>query len=192
MDYRALAIQAASRYGIPEDLFLRQIQQESSWNPNALSPAGAIGLGQLMPGTAADLGVDPRDPAQNLDGAARYMRQQHDKFGDWELALAAYNAGPGNVQKHGGVPPFAETQNYVQKIMGGAGGGGSGGDYEASTPPFFPEPDQPRNALSGYGQPPDKETLNALVKLAEESRRPKMPEVQLLDPAMFMSRRSFV
>lgn len=116
--YEAMAVDAAKRHGIDPQLFLRQIKQESGFNPNAVSSAGAIGLGQLMPGTAKDLGVDPRDPAQNLDGAARYMKQQLVTFGDPALALAAYNAGPGNVQKHGGIPPFKETQDYVQKILG--------------------------------------------------------------------------
>lgn len=122
MDYRQLARDTARRHGLPENLFLAQIQQESAFDPNAQSHAGAMGLGQLMPGTAGDLGVsNPWDPAENLDGAARYMRQQLDKFGTPELALAAYNAGPGNVQKYGGIPPFEETQNYVRRIMGNVG-----------------------------------------------------------------------
>lgn len=78
-----------------------------------------MGLGQLMPGTAAELGVDPNDPYQNVEGAARYLSQQYGTFGTWPLALAAYNAGPGAVQKYGGIPPFAETQAYVPKILGG-------------------------------------------------------------------------
>ena len=109
---------AARRNNVPEDLFLRLVQQESAWNPNAQSHAGAIGLAQLMPGTAAYLRVNPRDPAQNLDGGARYLREQYDEFGSWRLALAAYNAGPGAVQRHGGVPPFRETRNYVRVIWG--------------------------------------------------------------------------
>ena len=100
---------------------MRQIQAESSFNPNAVSPAGAIGLGQLMPATARELGVDPSSPDQNLEGAARYMRQQLDTFGDYSLALAAYNAGAGNVRKAGGIPNITETQNYVSKIMGTGG-----------------------------------------------------------------------
>jgi soluble lytic murein transglycosylase-like protein len=72
-----------------------------------------------MPGTAAQLGVDPKDPIQNVDGGARYLKQQYDTFGTWEKALAAYNSGPGNVQKYGGIPPFEETQNYVRSILGG-------------------------------------------------------------------------
>lgn len=121
MDYRAEAARIAQKYGLPTDLFLGLVQQESGFNPNAVSPAGAGGLTQLMPGTAADLGVDPRDPIQNLEGGARYLRAQLDAFGTPELALAAYNAGPGAVRRFGGVPPYQETQNYVRSILGGQG-----------------------------------------------------------------------
>jgi soluble lytic murein transglycosylase-like protein len=118
MNYIEMATAIAREEGVDPDLFLRLIQQESSFNPDAVSSAGAIGLGQLMPGTAAYLGVDPYEPEENLRGSARYLRQQLDSFGDTRLALAAYNAGPGNVRKYGGVPPFEETQNYVSKILG--------------------------------------------------------------------------
>ena len=131
-DYRAAAEAAAARAGLDPRLFLALINQESRFNPGAISPAGAIGLTQLMPGTAADLNVDPRDPWQNLAGGARYLRQQLDTFGDPALALAAYNAGPGAVRRYGGVPPYAETQNYVSTILGGIGGA------PAATPPFVP------------------------------------------------------
>jgi len=116
--YLGLARAAARRHGIPEDLFLRLVQQESNFNPNALSHKGAIGLAQLMPGTAKLLRVDPNDPEQNLDGGARYLKEQYRTFGQWPLALAAYNAGPGAVQKHKGIPPYRETRNYVKKIWG--------------------------------------------------------------------------
>ncbi|WGH80395.1 lytic transglycosylase domain-containing protein [Jannaschia sp. GRR-S6-38] len=109
---------AARRHGIPEDLFLRLIRQESGWNPRARSHKGALGLAQLMPQTARSLGVNPSDPKQNLEGGARYLSMQYRKFGSWRLALAAYNAGPGAVEKHGGIPPYRETRNYVRAIMG--------------------------------------------------------------------------
>lgn len=112
------AKRAARKHGIPTDLFLRLVQQESGWKPHAVSHAGAIGLAQLMPGTARVLRVNPRDPKQNLEGGARYLKQMYNKFGSWRLALAAYNAGPGAVEKHGGVPPYKETRNYVRKILG--------------------------------------------------------------------------
>jgi len=119
MDYRAEARRIAQEIGIDPDLFVRMINRESAFDPTAVSPKGAIGLGQLMPGTASDLGVDPNDPIQNLTGAARYYKQQLEAFGNPMIALAAYNAGPGNVRKYGGIPPFSETKKYVQDIMKG-------------------------------------------------------------------------
>ena len=110
---------AAAKYGIDPALLRGLIRQESNFDPNAGSPAGAQGLCQLMPGTAAALGcTNPRDPAQNIDAGAKYLRQQLDAFGgDVTKALAAYNAGPGAVQRYGGVPPYAETQNYVRQVQ---------------------------------------------------------------------------
>jgi len=116
--YLDMARSAARRHGVPEDLFLRLIQQESGWNHRAKSHKGALGLAQLMPATARHLNVNPRVPRENLDGGARYLRQQYDRFRSWRLALAAYNAGPEAVQKYGGVPPYRETKNYVRKIWG--------------------------------------------------------------------------
>jgi len=116
--YLAMARAAADKHGIPQDLFLRLVHQESRWNAKAVSHAGAIGLAQLMPGTAALLRVDPTIPAQNLEGGARYLKQQYNEFGSWRLALAAYNAGPGAVKKYGGIPPYRETKNYVRIIAG--------------------------------------------------------------------------
>jgi soluble lytic murein transglycosylase-like protein len=95
------------------------VWQESRWKVAARSPVGAIGLGQLMPGTAQQLGVNPRNPEQNLLGAAIYLRQQLDRFdNDIELALAAYNAGPGRVERARAIPAIAETRNYVAAITG--------------------------------------------------------------------------
>lgn len=116
--YLDLARSAARQHRIPEDLFLRLVQQESGWNPNARSHKGALGLAQLMPQTARFLGVDPHDASQNLEGGARYLRMQYNKFGNWRLALAAYNAGPGAVEQYNGIPPYKETQNYVRIIYG--------------------------------------------------------------------------
>lgn len=116
--YSDMARDAARRHGVPEDLFLRLVQQESGWNPNAKSHKGAFGLAQLMPQTARYLGVDSRDPRQNLDGGARYLREQYNRFGSWRLALAAYNAGPEAVTRYGGIPPYKETRNYVRAILG--------------------------------------------------------------------------
>jgi soluble lytic murein transglycosylase-like protein len=103
-------------------LFQSLIQAESAFQPKALSPKGAIGLGQLMPDTARQLGVNPHDMHQNLDGAARYYLAQLSKFGSVELALAAYNAGPHRVEEYGGVPPYRETRNYIARINRLSGG----------------------------------------------------------------------
>ena len=116
--FLALAKAAARKHGVPEDLFLRLVQQESGWNQGAVSPKGAMGLAQLMPGTAAHLGVDATDPEQNLEGGARYLAMMFSRFGSWRLALAAYNAGPQAVEKFGGVPPYDETKGYVAAILG--------------------------------------------------------------------------
>ena len=117
-EYLEVAKTVARKHGVPEDLFLRLVQQESGWNPGAVSNKGATGLAQLMPATARKLGVDIDNPHQNLEGGARYLKMMYSKFGSWRLALAAYNAGPGAVEKHNGIPPFTETRNYVKAILG--------------------------------------------------------------------------
>lgn len=115
----ALITSTAQQYGIPPALFSALVNQESGGNPHAVSPMGAQGLTQLMPGTARSLGVtNPFDPVQNLHGGAKYLSQQYRTFGSWEKALAAYNAGPGNVSRYQQIP---ETANYVRNILARAG-----------------------------------------------------------------------
>jgi soluble lytic murein transglycosylase-like protein len=120
--YGAEITASAQTNGLDPALLAGLIKQESGFKPDARSGAGAQGLTQLMPGTAAGLGVtNPLDPAQSLQGGAKYLRQQLDRFGgDEKLALAAYNAGPGAVARFGGVPPYRETQNYVNSVLGKA------------------------------------------------------------------------
>jgi soluble lytic murein transglycosylase-like protein len=120
--YGAEITAAAQRNGLDPALLAGLIKQESGFNPNAGSPAGAQGLCQLMPGTARGLGVtDLHDPVQSIEGGAKYLAQQLKTFhGDVARALAAYNAGPGAVQRYGGVPPYAETQNYVRAVQANA------------------------------------------------------------------------
>lgn len=117
--WRARVGQLASKYDLSPALLEAVVWQESRWREGATSPKGAHGLAQLMPGTARELGVDPRDPSANLEGGARYLRLQLDAFGgDLEKALAAYNAGPARVRRAGGIPQIAETRAYVSAILG--------------------------------------------------------------------------
>ena len=120
VDLDAIFHEAALQYDLPVDFLMAVARAESNFRPHAVSPAGAQGIMQLMPGTARHLGVtDPFDPRQSIFGGARYLRENLNRFdGDLELTLAAYNAGWPTVQRHGGIPPFRETQNYVARIMG--------------------------------------------------------------------------
>jgi len=117
-DYDHLFLAAAQRYGVTAELLKAICVAESGMNPKVVSPAGAQGLMQLMPATARTLAVDdPFDPAQAIDGGARYMSQMIKRFGDIQRAVAAYNAGPHAVERYNGIPPYKETQNYVPKVM---------------------------------------------------------------------------
>ncbi|GIL36751.1 transglycosylase SLT domain-containing protein [Phycicoccus sp. DTK01] len=112
---------ATARYGLPAGLLDAVAKAESGYDPRAVSGAGAQGLMQLMPATARGLGVDPFDPAQAVDGAARMLKRDLSRFGRLDFAVAAYNAGAGAVQRYGGIPPYAETQQYVRRVLGTLG-----------------------------------------------------------------------
>jgi soluble lytic murein transglycosylase-like protein len=114
--YAGLFTAAGAKYGVSPGLLAAMASQESGFNAKAVSSAGAEGLMQFMPSTAAGLGVDPLDPASSVDGAARYLKSLTSRFGSTDLALAAYNAGAGAVSRYGGIPPYAETQNYVRAV----------------------------------------------------------------------------
>ena len=116
-DMDAIFEEAAAKFSLPANLIKAVAKAESDFNPKAVSRAGAMGVMQLMPGTAKSLGVtDPYDARQNIMGGAKYLKENLDCFGDVSLALAAYNAGPNSVRKYGGIPPYSETQNYVKKV----------------------------------------------------------------------------
>ena len=174
---------AASRYGVPLDLALAVIAQESGGDQGARSEDGAIGIMQLMPGTAEELGVDPTDPYQNIAGGLRYLAQQYERFGTWPLALAAYNAGPGAVQRYNGIPPFAETQQYVPEVLARLGtdvgpgeqlsqsdpamdftGMGSNFDVAALVDNLFPEVDIP------FSRPPGAAMTGQMSRMSPLSR----------------------
>ena len=159
-----IAREAAAQYNLPVDVFLRLIDQESKYKVDALSPKGAYGPAQLMPDTAAELGVNREDPRENIFGGAKYLSQLLNQFGEMPLALAAYNAGMGNVKKYGGVPPFKETQNYLKAILGSTDGqplSAMRNDAmvgNMQTPPIFPPQEQQkqgglRGLLQGFMAP---------------------------------------
>ena len=117
-DFDLLIERAARRHGLPPGLIKAVVRAESNFHPDAVSNKGAQGLMQLMPETAEDLGVgDPLRAEDNVYGGTRYLREMYERYGDWKYALAAYNAGPGAVDRFGGVPPYAETQQYVERVL---------------------------------------------------------------------------
>jgi soluble lytic murein transglycosylase-like protein len=116
--YDGIILTASRSHGVPAALVKAVIAAESAFDPGALSPKGAMGLMQLMPGTASDLGVDePFQDEDNVHGGTRYLRMMYDRYGDWLRTLAAYNAGPEAVDRYDGVPPYPETREYVQRVL---------------------------------------------------------------------------
>lgn len=178
-DYRQVAAQDAARYGLGP-WFVKQIEAESGFRPGARSGAGALGIAQFMPGTAAGMGIDPMNPLQALDGAARLMAGYMRKYKNPRLALAAYNAGAGNVDKYGGVPPFKETRDYIDRVLGAGGAGsanggsfGSGPSFAASGTPQVPAQAQAspfagrqqfgRQVIASLGQPDTHQRMMGLI-----------------------------
>lgn len=153
-NYQGMAAAYAQKYGVPTQLFLHQISQESGFNPTAKSGAGALGIAQFMPATARSMGVDPMNPSSALDGAARLMSQSYKKYGSWEQALSVYNSGRPDAYKD---PNFAngQTYNYVKNIMGGAG------NLKASPTASAAPPTAP--AMGGGGTAGAQQALAAMM-----------------------------
>jgi hypothetical protein len=171
MDYMGMAAMYARQYGLDPEIFVRQMVQESGMNPDAVSPKGAVGIAQIMPDTARDPGYgvtpieDRTDPEESLRFGAELMRAFLDEYnGDYGLALAAYNAGPGRVNEAGGIPNIPETQNYVQSILG------SGGiPSDAGLSMGYPEGSLPSDALS-MGVPFDQERQDMTAMIPDAIR----------------------
>lgn len=174
-DYGFDPMELALKQNVDPELVLRVIYQENKGRQGPVSEKGAIGLMQLMPGTAKDLGVDPNDPKQNVIGGIRYLKQQLQDFGTVPLALAAYNAGPGNVRKYNGIPPFEETRDYVSIIHGAPKGEilPAMGDFFQLTENADPSP-KPRGRPAGLGQPGFAPAAQAV---SEYLMMPQEPEV---------------
>lgn len=173
--------EAADRYGLRPELLDAVVEAESNYNPGAVSPVGAIGLMQLMPATARQLGVDPKDPLQNIEGGARYLSDLLRRFGSEEMALAAYNWGMGNVRKRGLAAAPQETQDYVGKVLEQAGPPSASwapGASEETLPPPLPAqvpptiPQAPTQAAPNMlaGLPATVWTAPLLIALALRKR----------------------
>lgn len=192
MNYMEMAAQIAREHGIDPEIFVRQMVQESNFNPDAVSPRGAVGIAQIMPDTARDPGYgiqpisDRTDPEASLRFGAQYMRAMLDEYGgDYGLALAAYNAGPGTVNKAGGIPPIAETQNYVQSILGGAGMPDASGLSMGRPTGTLPSED----LMMGLPQDPERMSLMEMVQpLTRAQATPE--QLQGLAETMMMNEQS--
>ena len=165
-DAWALTQETALRYGLEPELLAALVWQESRYCEEALSPKGAVGLGQLMPDTALELGVDPYDPVSNLDGAARYLAVQWQTFGRWDLALAAYNAGPNAVTTWGAIPPFEETQAYVPAVLE------SYRRFKTQTSPAVVTTGTPLPSLEGEPQGPNGPVEDAISPVSSPPTLP--------------------
>lgn len=185
-----IAREAAAQYNLPVDVFLRLINQESGFKVDALSPKGAYGPAQLMPDTAAELGVNREDPRENIFGGAKYLSQLVNQFGEMPTALAAYNAGMGNVRKYGGIPPFKETQNFVKAILGSLDGQPLSATRNNAmvgnmqTPPIFPQQQQQRQGglrglLSSFMQPNETTGLTGPENFAQALDALILPEARM-------------
>ncbi len=168
--YKRLTYRAARKYGLDPRIFIRQIKAESDFNPYAGSSAGARGIAQFMPATARELGIDPMDSKQALDGAAKLMAKYVRQYGSYRKALAAYNAGTGAVAKYGGVPPYAETQAYVKKILSGISG--------AQYPGQKPRPASTAQTASGGSTGAQEQQPISLAATVNPT-----PQIQITPPA---------
>lgn len=177
MDVKAEATRIAKEEGVDPALFLRVINQESGGRPQVRnSSKGAVGLSQLLPSTAKDMGVNPYDPVDNLRGGARYLKQQLNDFGDPSLALAAYNAGPGAVRKAGGIPNFTETKGYVASIMGDSK------DKPSNTLPTKPDELPSAEELLSSGTPVKSSEIHGNEEVLPTAEELNLPAVKMDQP----------